>query len=86
MVITALQRNSKDFPAPDENSRMPGFVAFSCTAGNQQHPAPAAPATTGTARITSAVSFNSGQYHYPVESDRFMWIFTSYLQPYKTKQ
>jgi len=80
MVITAQQRNSKGFPAPDENSRVPGFVAFSCTAGNQQHPTPAAPATTGATRIPGAVSFHSGHDHYPVKSDRFMWIFTIYTQ------
>jgi len=80
MVITAQQRNSKGLPAPDENSRMPGFVALSCTAGNQQHPTPAAPAETGASRIPDAVSFRSGQYHYLVESDRFMGIFTSYSQ------
>ncbi len=78
MVITAQQRNSKGLPEPDENSRMPGLVAFSCTTGNQQHPTPAAPAKTGASRIPGAVSFTSGQYHYTVESDSFMRIFYSF--------
>ncbi len=78
MVFTAQQRNCKDIPAPDENSRMTGFVALACTAGNQQHPTTAAPAKTGATRIPGAVSLPSGQDHYPVESDRFMRIFYSF--------
>jgi hypothetical protein len=75
MVITAQQRSSKCLPATDENSRMPGFVALSCAASNQQHPTPAAPAKTGATRIPGAVSFSSGHDNYPVKSDRFMRIF-----------
>ncbi|MBE0639410.1 MAG: hypothetical protein IH598_12905 [Bacteroidales bacterium] len=55
MVITAQQRSSNHLPAPDEDSRMPGFVALSCAAGNQHHPTPAAPAKTGATWIDRAV-------------------------------
>ncbi len=75
MVITAQQRTSKGLPALVENSRMPGFVALSCTAGNQQHPTTAAPAKTGATRIPRAVSLPSGQYHYLVKSEKVMRIF-----------
>jgi hypothetical protein len=80
MVITAQQRNSKALPSPDENTRMPGFVALSCTPVNQQHPTAAAHAKTCASRIPGAVSFPSGQCHYPVKNDRFMRMFTSYSQ------
>ncbi len=85
MVFTAQQHNSKDIPVPVETSRMTGFGALSCAAVNQQLPTPAAPAKTGATRIPSAVNFSFGQYHSLVQlqtlkSDKFMWIFTSYLQ------
>lgn len=48
------------------------------TAGNQQHPTPAAPAKTGATRIPGAVNLPSGQHHKPVKSDRFMWIFCTF--------
>jgi hypothetical protein len=78
MAITAQQRNSNALPAPEENGRVPGFVALSCTAGNQQHHSPATTAKTSTTLILGAVSLPSGQDHYPVESDRFMGIICSF--------
>ncbi len=59
MVIMAQQSYRKGLPEPVENSRMSGFVALLCTAGNQKHATQDAPAKTDATRIASTLSFHS---------------------------
>jgi hypothetical protein len=81
MVFMEQQRMSKFLPTVFENIRMTGIDALSRSTGNHHHLTPVAAATTDATRMPGAVSYHSGQYHYPAKESGFCGYLLVMRQP-----